>query len=438
MQPMIQPMIQSKTVVPQPRVAGVSVRTAVIADMPFIDQLQKMHGHMVGWFPRKQMVEYIDGGHVVIAEANVETPTRRHADGGGGAAVDDRGGGTGVPPVRESRTGGTPVPPEPLGYCIACDQYMKRDDVGIIFQLNVLPLRQRNLIGATLIKEVFHRAAYGCRLFSCWCAQDIQANWFWESIGFVPLAFRTGSRAKQRTHIFWQRRVREQDDVTPYWFPSRTGGGALGEDRIVLPIPLGTHWRDAKPLVLPGVPGVPVNGRDGSEASVSERRATLPGTTLPGGQPVRPRPAPVGPKLDTMQKAAIARMHSRHLGGVPPGKRAVISGGRIKYVDRKDYIPELDAPEVLAALEKSNPRKNRVKQPRPGIKNDPKYVAAARELRDRFLEQVNHPDAGRDLLPSGAGKYEVGRPRTLEGSMRVEKAERLRLAGPDAGGRLGA
>jgi hypothetical protein len=37
-----------------------------------------------------------------------------------------------------------------------------------------------------------------------------------------------------RTHIFWQRRIREGDTETPYWFPSETSGGALKENRLVL------------------------------------------------------------------------------------------------------------------------------------------------------------------------------------------------------------
>jgi hypothetical protein len=41
----------------------------------------------------------------------------------------------------------------------------------------------------------------------------------------------------------------------------------------------------------------------------------------------------------------------------------------------------------------------------PRQKNDPKYVAAVRELRDRYLEQVN---ADR-LLPAAHGKYDVNR-----------------------------
>jgi hypothetical protein len=104
----------------------------------------------------------------------------------------------------------------------------------------VLPGAQRKLVGATLLKAVFDRAAYGCRLFCCWCAQDLDANYFWESLGFIPLAFRAGASGK-RKHIFWQRRIREGDTTTPYWFPAKTDGGMMREDRLVLPIPPGVH-----------------------------------------------------------------------------------------------------------------------------------------------------------------------------------------------------
>src|SRR4030095_16137929 len=128
--------------------------------------------------------------------------------------------------------------------------YFKRDDVGIIYQMNVVPAKQRSLIGATLIKAMFDRAAYGCRLFCLWCAQDIEANYFWESIGFIPLAFRTGSRGKGRVHILWQGGIREGErgqGGTPYWFPAQTNAGSIREDRLVLPIPPGTRWCDAMP-----------------------------------------------------------------------------------------------------------------------------------------------------------------------------------------------
>jgi hypothetical protein len=180
---------------PAPRCAGgVSVRLATAEggrDLAFIDQLQKMHSHMVGFLRYGEIEKYIEAGNVLIAE---EMPM---------VAGDVR---PTHPQAPSLKGGGIPI-----GYIIAKDQYLSRDDVGIVYQLNVMPLRHRHLVGATLVKACFERAAYGCRLFSCWCAQDIQANWFWESIGFVPLAFRTGSRSKQRIHIFWQRRIREND-----------------------------------------------------------------------------------------------------------------------------------------------------------------------------------------------------------------------------------
>lgn len=389
-------------IVPQPRVP-VAVRTATLDDLSFIDDLQKTHSHMVGWFPRKQMEQYIEGEHVLVAEES--------------SVISDQSS-VGETDNREPNTDNSP---SPLGYCIFKDQYLKRDDVGIIYQLNVLPLKQRNLIGATLVKEAFARAAYGCKLFSCWCAQDIQANWFWESIGFVPLAFRTGSRGKQRIHIFWQRRINQEvrhkntggtpppslgastvpptpvppSRPTPYWFPYQTQAGAVREDRIVLPIPPETHWRDVMPLLLPEV----------EDPAKDHRQDACATKTLPGGAPVKPRPEQ--PKLTAAQRATIVRAQSAHLKGVPVGKKAVVTGSGIKYVDRTDYIPELDDPDELREEAIKTEKKKRARKPR--AKHDPKIVKQARELRDRFLEAVNE----RGLLPEAwdadGGKYDVSR-----------------------------
>jgi hypothetical protein len=52
---------------PQAR-TPIEIRSATLNDLPFIDALQKMHTHMVGFFPRKQMESYVEGGHVLIAE----------------------------------------------------------------------------------------------------------------------------------------------------------------------------------------------------------------------------------------------------------------------------------------------------------------------------------------------------------------------------------
>ena len=334
----------SNAIVPQPR-CTLSIRLAEPRDLPFLDALQKMHTHMVGFFPRKQMEGYLNQNAVLVA--------------------DDAQG-------------------SPLGYCAFKDSYSGRDDVGMIYQINVMPLKHRNLIGAMLVKAAFDRAAYGVKLFSCWCAQDIPANWFWESLGFVPLAFRTGTRTKQRTHIFWQKRIREGDTSTPWWFPSQTKSGAFREDRLAFPIPPGVHWRDPMPIVLP---------------EVQQPRPGIP-DTLPGGQPVRARPQQ--PKLTRAEKAVIQRSTNKHLQGVPLGKVAVITARGFKYVDRPGFVPELDTPEELAALAKLK-RKPATRAPAP--KHDPKHIALARELRDRFLDQVNGDPSL--LLPNA--KYEVAK-----------------------------
>ncbi len=315
---------------PLPQI-DVTIRPGVMSDVPFLDSLQKLHTKQVGWMPTAQFEGKIKLGHVLIAEEN---------------------------------TGGTPVP---LGYCIGNDQYFKRDDVGIIYQMNVLPGKQRGLIGASLLKAQFERSAYGCKLYCCWCAQDIAANRFWEAMGFVPLAFRAGSEKKSRVHIFWQKRIRSGDTTTPWWFPSQTSGGSIREDRIVLPIPPGTHWSDAKPMILPGI-----------ELNAPDEPRKLPSPRKP---------------YETKPKAE-------------PIKSTGLDKGGLRF-----------APEKPEEIESPKEKPKREKKAKP--KNDPRLVAAARELRDRWLEQVNTTP----LLPSG--KYEVA--RTIDDQTCVEMVEPMKL-----------
>jgi hypothetical protein len=232
------------------------------------------------------------------------------------------------------------------------DRYFKRDDVGTIYQMNVAPGKQRALVGASLLKAQFERSAWGCKLYCCWCAQDIEANKFWEAMGFVPLAFRAGSEKKARVHIFWQRRIRAGDVSTPYWFPAQTTGGSIREDRLVLPIPPGTHWSDVKPMVLPGLSAVE------------------------------------GPKEEFAEgKKQLAGKRERKVVEKKPALRTIAFGG-------------LRAEPIAPP-----PKAKAVKEPKKKRKNDPRLVSAARELRDRWLEQVN----GEGYAIEGQGKYDVSR-----------------------------
>jgi hypothetical protein len=58
---------------------------------------------------------------------------------------------------------------------------------------------------------------------------------------------------------------------------------------------------------------------------------------------------------------------------------------------------------------------------RPSAKNDPRLVAAARELKDRWLEEIN---SGR-YLPMANGKYDVS--RGIEGPQSTRERSGFRI-----------
>jgi hypothetical protein len=176
----------------------------------------------------------------------------------------------------------------------------------------------------------------------------------------VPLAYRAGSEKKARVHIFWQKRIRSGDTTTPWWYPSQTSGGALAEGRLALPIPPGKHWSDELPLILPG--------------TTRDEQPKLEG---PKTRQPRRKPEPKKPASD------------------------LISEGGMKF----DFAKPADA--APAKAEKAEKAKRERKRK---AKNDPKLVAAARELKDRWLEHVN---AGGMMLES-AGKYELCRTTNLD------------------------
>src|SRR5262249_14236102 len=125
-------------------------------------------------------------------------------------------------------------------------------------------------------------------------------------------------------------------------------------ERLVLPIPPGTHWSDVKPIILPG-----------TQLALPEKkercggvRARVKAPTLPRNQPLTT--SMVGMRFESTKPSATEK-----------------------------------AAKAKKAL-------------RAKMKNDPKHVAAARELRDRYLEHVNSA-GGASALPDSRGKYQVSR-----------------------------
>jgi GNAT superfamily N-acetyltransferase len=322
-------IVSNSTVTTPVPIAPISTRLATMDDIPFMDGLMKQYNRQLGFFPRAQLQGYVDGQWVLIAQ--------------------------------DAATG------ERLGFCASRDRYLKRDELGVIYLLCVVPGNQRKLIGASLIKAVFERSAYGCRLYCCWCAQDIAANYFWESLGFVPIAFRAGSSGKKRVHIFWQRRINEGDAATNYWYPFQTSQGAIRQDRLVFPIPPGVRWQDVTAVAEAG-------SKDEGRRLKDERKAKKPS----------------GPPSSFIPQPSSL-----------PTKVAIFVRGKIKYVDRPCGVP-VTPPATAVAAKPATVK--RVKTPAPKI--DPTFLVKARELRDRYLEEVNN---GRHRPAAANGKYDVSR-----------------------------
>src|SRR5688572_23541598 len=117
-----------QAIIPIPRCA-LTVRPATVGDIQFMDDLQKMHQHMVGWTPRKTFEGKIAAGHVLVAEQNAGV--------GVGAGVragrDDNPNLTLTPNLNLTPSAESPSPqPSPrvqgegvrVGYCISQDRYM--------------------------------------------------------------------------------------------------------------------------------------------------------------------------------------------------------------------------------------------------------------------------------------------------------------------------
>ena len=95
----------SNAIVLTPR-CEVAIRPATQGDYAFVDRLQDMHSKALGFMPKAQLLGKIEAGHILVAEDGARLP---------------------------------------IGYCISVDRYYKRDDLGIVYQMNVVPGAQRAL-----------------------------------------------------------------------------------------------------------------------------------------------------------------------------------------------------------------------------------------------------------------------------------------------------
>ena len=312
------------------------IRDATLADVPFFDAQQRAAKGALGFFPTGQFEGYVREHLALVAEVN----GRR------------------------------------VGHLLARDRYSGRDELGIVYQVSCVPEMRRRNVGARLVQEAFSRAAWGVRLYCCWCRQDLEANRFWESLGFVPIAFRTGGRAKKITQVFWQRRVMEGDDATPYWYPYQTRNGAMAEDRLVFPMGTRTHWGEARR------PALPEDARRPAELEAAERKRI---------------------EASREEKRA-ARREAKKKAEAAEAERwvTIFVGGKLKKIRKPvNGSPFAAAPaaEPEVAVEEVKPKR------RSPDKYDRAAVAWCRELRDRWQAVVS----AEPRLVEPAGRYRIGR-----------------------------
>lgn len=314
--------------------SDLTIRPACRADILFIDQLQKHFQGCLGFMWDTVLEKKIEKGEIRVAV----------------------------------NQGGTR-----FGYCMAAPTYMTNERCGIIYQLAVVPVRHRRQVGASLIRDFFANAPYQMKLACCWCAQDLHANHFWESMGFLPIAFRTGSRGRQRVHIFWERRVRRGDTRTPFWFPAKTTGGAVAEDRLVIPMPPGTSWQDAKPVLLPGrssAGSVPLLENGLPDPAAAKRAKALP-----------------APQLTPAERLQQFRERAKGMKRAPKGFVKVIKRGGVQH------MPTGEMPEAV------KPKR----PPKPRAKANKEHTDACAELQARYLEHLETLDIAEE------GKYDPSR-----------------------------
>lgn len=89
-----------------------------------------------------------------------------------------------------------------------------------------------------------------------WCAQDIEANLFWEANGFEALAWRPGKKQLHRLHVLWHRYVGPDGGLSSYVVPEKTRAGQMRRTNVVTPLEVGQTWRDVKLVEAPSLVSV--------------------------------------------------------------------------------------------------------------------------------------------------------------------------------------
>jgi ribosomal protein S18 acetylase RimI-like enzyme len=131
-----------------------------MATLDYVLALAKKHYDEIGFLPAPRLQKYLDAGQLWITDENAE----------------------------------------PCGFLVWGNGW----PVLRVYQVCVQYDAQRRLHGARLVGRLINKAEReGYDRISCWVADDIAANDFWEAMGFRKMGERRGGAWRDRKHNAW-------------------------------------------------------------------------------------------------------------------------------------------------------------------------------------------------------------------------------------------
>lgn len=142
-----------------------AVTIATAADTSFVLALQKQFANALGFLPRQAIEEYIARGRILITQDNDQ-----HA-----------------------------------GYVLSPRRLRCSPHVTPIVQTAIHFDAQRRHLGRHLIEHVAHAAqADGQSMLQAWCRRGLDANAFWQSLGFTAVGVRRPKTSRGEPLILWR------------------------------------------------------------------------------------------------------------------------------------------------------------------------------------------------------------------------------------------
>lgn len=167
---------------------------------------------------------------------------------------------------------------------------------------------RRKLLGTVLVEAALRDCRKTANQIYLWCAEDLEANAFWQSMHFRALAVRAGGRTDKRIHYLWWRPTELSLPLDPPTLPQQTWSGGARALRQITPL------------------GNLTAGELPTWHELSDRPHTPPPTKQPPTMPQDER-SPLEPTLDTPQNVTAA-------------PRMLLVAGRLRPAPRRYQSPK--------------------------------------------------------------------------------------------------